>query len=148
MERVTSASNAGQAASMYSPRRQNHYDHRLRELVCETQDVELALGLSVPRSTAKGWLRQAPPQVITLDVCDVDARRLQRDMVKLRRRVRVLVAVVGLLVALVRAFGGRLRRRRLLDEAKKLALLGAVWRAQTVLPLAAALRVLGLTASR
>lgn len=122
---------------MYSPRRQNHYDHRLRELVYEAQDVEVVLGLGVPRSTAKGWLRQAPPKVITLDVCDMDAKRLQHEMVKLRRRVRVLVAVVGLLVALVRALGGRLGRRRLPGEAKKRALLRAVWRAKRVLPLAA-----------
>ncbi len=38
------------------PRTQRTYDHRLKELVCETGDIRLATKQGVPRSTARGWL--------------------------------------------------------------------------------------------
>jgi glutamyl-tRNA reductase len=47
------------------------YDHRLRELVYTTQDVSLALDLGVPRSTAYGWIRNEPPEVVTLDALNL-----------------------------------------------------------------------------
>lgn len=35
---------------------QNRYDHRLRELVHKTQDVNCAVQYGVPRSAARSWL--------------------------------------------------------------------------------------------
>ena len=89
-------------------RRQNHYDHRLRRLVYETQEVGIALGLGVPSSTAAGWLRHEPPDVVTLDICEMDAARLRTELARLRNRIRILHAVVGPLVSRARAFGGGL----------------------------------------
>ena len=49
-------------------RRQRRYDHRLRELVHLTGDVTIATDVGVPRSTARGWLRQPPQAVVSLEV--------------------------------------------------------------------------------
>ena len=37
---------------------QKQYDHRLRRLIQNTGDLELAVRYGVPRSTARGWLKQ------------------------------------------------------------------------------------------
>ena len=86
------------------PRSQKTYDHRLRDLVRRTRDVTLATSRGVPRSTAAGWLRQPGRTTVTIDVLSKDARDLQAEVIRLRRRVQKLRAVVRLLIALLRAF--------------------------------------------
>ena len=71
---------------------------------------------------------------------------LQAEVLELRKRVRILSGVVGLLVALVRASGARIDGRRLTHEARK-AVLRAVERGRRVLPLRAVLRVLRISSS-
>ena len=71
---------------------QKQYDHRLRRLIQNTGDLELAVRYGVPRSTARGWLKQARTDVISIDVLDMDAEGLQREVLLLRRRVTRLLA--------------------------------------------------------
>jgi hypothetical protein len=66
-------------------RRQRRYDHRLRDLVQRTRDVTIATNLGVPRSTARGWLCNAPNVVVSLDVTNMKAAELQREVVALQR---------------------------------------------------------------
>ncbi len=54
---------------------QHRYDHRLRELVRSTGDVEYAIQQGVPRSTARGWLTATGAEVVTVDIVDMDALR-------------------------------------------------------------------------
>ena len=49
-------------------RPQQRYDHRLRDLVYRSGDVTLATDLSVPRSTARGWLGGPATVVVSLHV--------------------------------------------------------------------------------
>ena len=74
-------------------RPQHRDDHRLRDLVQRTADVTLATDLGVPRSTARGWLSQAPKAVTSLDVTDLTASELRQEVVELRRRVKKLTAL-------------------------------------------------------
>jgi len=55
----------------------NTYDHRLRELVSRTRDLDLAERLGVPRPTARSWLRRGVQDVVSADVFDDDARQLR-----------------------------------------------------------------------
>ena len=71
-------------------RQQRTCDHRLRELVRETGDPAIATRLGVPRSTAAGWLRTRPQDVISLDLLDLKETQLQAEVLKLRRRIRWL----------------------------------------------------------
>jgi len=57
------------------------YDHRLRNLVHATQDMSIALDLGVPRSTAYGWTRNEPPEVVTLDDLDLNEQQLQYELI-------------------------------------------------------------------
>ena len=65
---------------------QKQYDHRLRRLIQNTGDLDLAARHGVPRSTARGWLKQTKTDVVSLDVLDMDAEALQREVLFLRRR--------------------------------------------------------------
>jgi hypothetical protein len=88
-------------------RRQRRYDHRLRDLVQRTRDVTIATKLGVPRSTARGWLCNAPNVVVSLDVTNMKAADLQREVVALRRRVKKLTTLLRLVLALLRTSGSR-----------------------------------------
>jgi len=55
-------------------REQKQSNHRLRELIQATSDLDLAVRHGVPRSTARGWLKQAK----TAGVCELLNRILSR----------------------------------------------------------------------
>ena len=129
-------------------RPQRIYDHRLRDLVQTVGDADVIAELGVPRSTVQGWLRGERRPVVTADVVNMDTVRLQAEVLKLRRRVKLLGAVVRLLVALLRAVDVRLEQIRLPEGAAKARVLRAIDRVQGVLSLRAALRILGLSPSR
>ena len=111
-------------------RPQQRYDHRLRDLVQRTGDVTIATNLGVPRSTARGWLDRAPRVVVRLDVTDLRAPELQREILKLRRRVKKLTALLRLALAVLRSSGFTLAHERLPRGDAKTRLLRAVDRAE------------------
>src|SRR5215471_1171276 len=86
-------------------RSQQRYDHRLRNLVQRTGDVTVATELGVPRSTARGWLGETPTVVICLDVAELTEPELRQEVLKLRRRVRKLTALLRLTLALLQRPG-------------------------------------------
>jgi hypothetical protein len=107
-------------------RQQKTYDHRLRDLVRESGDLTVATGLGVPRSTAAGWLRAERRDIVTLDVLDETESQLQAEVLKLRRRVRVLGAVIRVLLQLLLVSGFRLEAKRFAPSPARTALLRAV----------------------
>jgi hypothetical protein len=129
-------------------RRQQRYDHRLRELVQRTGNVAIATALGVPRSTARGWLVAGPTDVVSLEGHDRTAQDLRQEILKLRRRVEKLAALLRLALALVRASGFSLSTARLPEGEAKLRILSAIDRARACLPLRAVLRFLQLSPSR
>ena len=129
-------------------RTQHRYDHRLRNLVQRTGDVTVATNLGVPRSTARAWLRATPTAVVGLDVLDLTEPELRREILKLRRRVQKLTALLHLAVALLRTSGFRFTGARLPEGRAKLRILRAVDRAREYLPLRAVLRFLRVSPSR
>jgi putative transposase len=129
-------------------RPQQRYDHRLRELVQRTGDVTVATDLGVPRSTAHGWLGAVPTVVVSLEVADLTEPELRQEVLKLRRRVRKLTALLRLALALLRTSGFRLTGVRLPDGRAKRRILRAVDRAREYLPLQAVLRFLCVSPSR
>jgi hypothetical protein len=134
---------------MISTTRPRHcYDHRLRDLVRSTGNLEHATRRGVPRSTARGWLSARRARLVTLDVADQDQRRLQKEVLALRRRVDRLLALLRLMVVLWKVSGFSLSGLRFPDPASRLRLLQAIDRAHAVLLLRAVLRIIGLSQSR
>jgi hypothetical protein len=129
-------------------RSQQRYDHRLRNLVQRPGDVTVATDLGVPRSTARGWLGATPAVVVCLDVADLTELELRQEILKLRRRVHKLTALLRLALALLRTSGFRLTGARLPDGRAKMRILRAVDRAREYLPLRAVLRFLRVSPSR
>jgi hypothetical protein len=129
-------------------RHQQRYDHRLRDLVQRTGAITIATNLGVPRSTARGWLRTPPKVVVSLDVTDPETSQLQQEVVKLRRRVKKLTALLRLALVLLRISKFALTQARLPDGCAKIQVLRAVDRARPFVPLRALLRFLRLSPSR
>ena len=100
-------------------RPQQRYDHRLRNLVQRTGDVTVATDLGVPRSTARGWRRAAPTVVVRQDVADLTEPELRQEILKLRRRVQKLAALLRLALALLPTSGCSLTGERLPDGRAK-----------------------------
>jgi putative transposase len=131
-----------------SIRTQRKYDHRLSALVRTTGDIDLAVRHGVPRSTARGWLTRTKANVVTLHVVDLDAVRLQHEVILLRRRIDRLVSLLRLVVVLLKVSGFSLSRVRLPEGTAKTQLLRAMERSRSHLPLRAVLRVIGLSHAR
>jgi transposase InsO family protein len=129
-------------------RLQQTYDHRLRDLVRHVGHPGVVSEFGVPRSTALGWLRTECRPVVTADVLDTDRTGLQAEVLKLRRRGKVLGAIIGLLVALLRALDVQLEGTRGPQGAAKARLMRAIDRVQGTLSLRVALRILHLSPSR
>ncbi|MCH8044069.1 MAG: hypothetical protein IID44_10180 [Planctomycetes bacterium] len=127
---------------------QHRYDHRVGELVRSTGDVEYAIQQGVPRSTARGWLTATGAEVVTVDIVDMDALRLQQEVLELRSRVQRLVALLRLLAVLLKVSGFSLSSTRLPDGTAKATLLRAIEKSRCVLSLRAVLRLLRLSHSR
>ena len=129
-------------------RTQNRYDHRLRELVRTTQDVNYAVQRGVPRSTARGWLNAPGVEVVTLDSLNMDATQLQREVLRLQARIRKLIALLRVLLVILKISRFSLNQVRLPDGHEKRSLLRVIDQARSVLPLRSVLRVIRLSPSR
>ena len=114
---------------------QRIYDHRLRELVQRTGDLELATRHGVPRSTARGWRTKTTTEVVSLDVLELDSIRLQHEVILLRRRIAKLGSLLRLVVIVLKVLGISFARVRLPDGTAKLQLLRAIERSRSHLPL-------------
>lgn len=88
------------------------------------------------------------PEVISCDLATRDRAELTVEIERLRGRTALLGAIVGLLIAVLRASKVELEYERLPDRDAKKILLRAIERARKVLPLGAALRITRLSASR
>jgi putative transposase len=123
------------------------YDHRIQEAICESGDRDLIPELNIPRSTIRSWLHRGTTDVVSCDLAN-DGGELVAEIDRLRRRMALLGAIVGLLIAMLRTSKIQLDYERLPDGDTKRILLRSVERARKVLPLTAALRITRLSASR
>lgn len=73
--------------------------------------MSLLADLEIPRSTLATWMTRGQVDVVTLE--GFDETHLQVELLKLRRRVRVLGTVVGVLKAVIWASGFEMDGRRL-----------------------------------
>ena len=98
------------------------------------------------RSTIASWRRWWLREVVTLEPVHEPDLRLQ--VARLQRRNEVLTTLLRLLFLAVRLTGARLTDERLPEGAAKANLLAALKRAATHVPLAVALRAVGLSSAR
>jgi hypothetical protein len=108
----------------------------MRDLVCEERDPHLFHHLGVPPSTAVSWIRRGPRPVVSADVLAMDGAELQAEVLGLRRRIRLLLAIVRLAFLLVRLSGFRLDSQRVPQGETKRSILAAIASAQKAIPLA------------
>ena len=131
-----------------TPRTQRRYDHRLRDLVRTTRDIDCAIQRGVPRSTARSWLTEPNAEVVTVDVLNMDALRLQQEVLRLRAQVQKLTVLLRVLLVVIRMSGYALNQTRLANGRHKRELLQAIDLSRSALPLRSVLRVIRLSQSR
>jgi hypothetical protein len=129
-------------------RAQRSYDHRLKSLVYSTGSIEVALDRGVPPSTARGWLKTAPRNIVSVDGLDHTVEELRGELFALRTRNAKLHALLRLFVVLLRVSGFSLSESRVPDGSKKRAILRTVASARHTLPMSVVLRVLRLSPRR
>jgi hypothetical protein len=105
------------------------YDYRIQEAICETGDRDLFPELNIPRSTIRSWIHRGVPEVISCDLATHDRAELTAEIERLRCRTILLGAVVGLLIATLRASKVQLDYERLPDGDAKKILLRSIERA-------------------
>ena len=110
------------------------YDHRLKELVRTTQDIECAVRQGVSRSTASGWLADPGTEVVTIDIVNMKVIQLQEEVLQLRRRVQKRTALLRVLLAVLKISGYSLSQARLPEGKDKNSLLRAIDRGRSILP--------------
>jgi hypothetical protein len=138
----------GIICTMEARRMRRRDDHRFREVVRETGDIELAVRNGVPRSTARDWSRLASPKVISLDVASMSEEKLRKEVIELRERNARLLAILRLVVVLLNVCELSLRHRRVPEREKKRQIIRAVDHSKGVLSFLSALRVIGLSRTR
>lgn len=80
-------------------RMQRKYDHRLRDLIRSTGDINHATERGIPRSTARGWLTGTPREVVSVDEVGLDVVKLQQEVLALRRRLERLIALLRIVIS-------------------------------------------------
>ena len=98
----------------FLPRRS--YDYRIREAICESGDPDLFPELNIPSSTIRSWLHRGVPDVVSSELAGGNHLELLAENRELRRRVALLGAVVGVLVALLRVSKTRIDLERVLAQ--------------------------------
>lgn len=129
-------------------RERRSYDHRIKAQIAAAGDPNLFPELEIPRSTAMSWIRRGVSEVVALEHGPKTETPLLERIARLEHRVSMLTAVLRLVLALLHLSGFKLDYDRVPDAEGKRRLLGAVERARRIMPLTAALRVLGLSAGR
>lgn len=112
---------------MIAPKRkQNCYDHRLRDAVFHLGQAKTARYLDIPRSTIHGWKKARTKPVVTLVAPKSYVDELERRVHVLERRTARLRALLRLCIVLLRLSGFSLVSRRLPKGEDKQKLLGSL----------------------
>ncbi len=77
---MTSYSGDNRRMKTDNKRHQQRYDHRLRELVCQSGNPDLVAHLGVPRSTAISWLTDDARSVVSDRIMDMGSCELQAEI--------------------------------------------------------------------
>ena len=128
-------------------RSRRSYDHRIREIVCQTGNPRIFQHLRIPRSTTASWLSRRRPNVVSLDWEQEIALVLDENE-RLKRRAERQTAIIRLLVVLLKLSGFRLDEQRLPDGKAKAKILRAVDRCKCALSLKSTLRLVRLSPAR
>jgi hypothetical protein len=121
------------------------YDYRIQEAICESGDRNLFPELNIPGSTIRSWIQRGTTDVASCGFTRGERGELIAEIARLRRRTVLLGAVVGLLIALLRASKVQLDYERLPEGDANRIFLRAIEQARKVLPLNAALRITRLS---
>ena len=107
---------------------QRRYDHRPQAMVKSAGSIEIALEQGIPRSTARGWLRDHDlPSVVSIEVIDQETASVQLEVLALRRKVKRLTALLRLMFVGFKLSQFSLAKTRVQAAKDKQRLLAAIY---------------------
>jgi predicted DNA-binding transcriptional regulator AlpA len=137
------------ASNFIAPKRkQNCYDHRLRDAVFHLGQATTVRYLDIPRSTIHGWKKARSKPVVTLVAPNSYVEELERRVHLLERRTARLVSLLRLCIVLLRLSGFSLVSRRLPKGEDKQKLLRSIDHASRFVRLPRLLQWIGISSAR
>ena len=71
------------------------YDHRIKQAIIRTRNIDLFPELKIPKTTAKNWIHRGIIEVVTVDVFDLSHENLKLKCIDLETQSKALQAHSG-----------------------------------------------------
>ena len=124
------------------------YDPRLKNLVAKSRKIDSFALLGIPKSNLRQWVKNEEQDYFTLPELELDTSALVQEVLSLKARLSAAEAKENLVVTTIRIFGFQIQYRRLPSAEAKTEIIAAIKNAAQILPLAACLTAIGLSAAR
>ena len=124
------------------------YDHRLRNMVARSASIDSYIGLDIPKSTLKSWIKSGPKEYITIDQFEQTNEELAKENIGLKKSLEEELAKNNLIFKTIRIFGFQIQYKRLPKPESKKSILNVIAEATKNLPLKICLDIIGLITAR
>lgn len=130
------------------PRTYKKYDHRLKQMVVQSGDIEKFQRIGIPKSTLRQWLKRGVCEVVSLPELNMSNQDLVQENLELRRQLEEISTKQELVLSTTRIFGFEIQFKRLPSGSAKEMVLSAIKKATSVVPLSECLSTIGLSIQR
>ena len=124
------------------------YDHRLRNMIARSGSIDGYLGLDIPKSTLKSWIKSGPKEYITIDQFEQTSEEIIKENIALKKSLEEELAKNNLIFKTIRIFGFQIQYKRLPKPESKKSILNVVAEATKNLSLKTCLDIIGLSSAR
>lgn len=126
----------------------NIYDHRLKDYVRKTGDLQTAINQGVPRSTAYRWLRSATQPVVSLEYFNYSKEEFEFEVLKLKKQIEILRSILKIIILALRASDFSFTHKQIQASKKRTKLIHAIDEARELIPIRKLLKVINISAAR
>lgn len=120
------------------------YDHRIKQAIARTGNINLFPELNIPKTTAKNWIHRNVGNVVTNDAFDLDREKLELRCFELIEQVKALNAQFKLLKFVSAILGLSVQYQRFAAEVKQ-KIIEAIEVARLAVPINVCLVTIGLS---
>jgi len=124
------------------------YDHRLKDMVALSGDIERFARFGIPKSTLRQWLKRGVQNVVSIPELELASSDLVLENLELKHKIESLVAKQDLVSKTLLIFGFQMQYKRLPAKTSKEEIIAAIKSAASIISLTACLDAIGLSAQR
>ena len=120
------------------------YDHRIKQAIARTGNIDLFPELNIPKTTAKNWIHRGMGEVVTNDAFDLGREALELKCFELEEQVKSQQARFTLLKFVSNALGLNVQYQRFTSDLKQ-KIIAAIEVAKLSVPISECLVTIGLS---